>query len=174
MNFEKNRTAAIGRVDTPILPWRLIAGAFLHFIVPVFLVALIVDTLREAEARAHQQTSITESELSITVQENQGKAALKRATQDAEQTRTLTKAEADRIRLLGEGEAAKTVALAGADPRKEALVNGLDYDEAFGVDAALAAIEQPAPRRPLDRHVEIASSRTMNGRCRPVPSSSSW
>jgi len=74
--------------------------------------------LREAEARAHQQTSITESELSITVQENQGKAALKRATQDAEQTRTLAKAEADRIRLLGEGEAAKTVALAGAEAER--------------------------------------------------------
>ncbi|TCM15360.1 putative membrane protein YqiK [Novosphingobium sp. PhB165] len=74
--------------------------------------------LREAEARAHQQTSITESELSITVQENQGKAALKRATQDAEQTRTLAKAEADRIRLLGEGEAAKVVALAGADAER--------------------------------------------------------
>ncbi|WP_395398057.1 SPFH domain-containing protein [Novosphingobium sp. BL-8A] len=74
--------------------------------------------LREAEARAHQQTSITESELSITVQENQGKAALKRATQDAEQTRTLAKAEADRIRIVGEGEAAKTVALAGAEAER--------------------------------------------------------
>lgn len=74
--------------------------------------------LRAAQARAHQQTSITESELSITVQENQGKAALKRATQDAEQTRTLAKAEADRIRLLGEGEAAKTVALAGAEAER--------------------------------------------------------
>ncbi|MCW6530808.1 SPFH domain-containing protein [Sphingomonas sp. MMSM20] len=75
-------------------------------------------TLREAEARAHQQTSITESELSITVQENQGKAALKRATQEAEQTRTVAKAEADRIRIVGEGEAAKTVALAGAEAER--------------------------------------------------------
>jgi uncharacterized membrane protein YqiK len=72
-------------------------------------------TLREAEARAQQQTSITESELSITVQENQGKAALKRATQEAEQTRTLARAESDRIRIVGEGEAAKIVALAGAE-----------------------------------------------------------
>ena len=74
--------------------------------------------LREAEARAHQQTAITESELSITVQENQGKAALKRATQDAEQTRTLAKAEADRIRIVGEGEAAKVVALASAEAER--------------------------------------------------------
>ncbi len=71
--------------------------------------------LREAQARAHQQTSITESELSITVQENQGKAAVKRAAQEAEQTRMLAKAESDRIRIVGEGEAAKIVALAGAD-----------------------------------------------------------
>ena len=66
-------------------------------------------------ARAHQQTAITESELSITVQENEGKAAVKRAAQEAEQTRTLAKAESDRIRIVGEGEAAKVVALAGAE-----------------------------------------------------------
>ncbi len=71
--------------------------------------------LREAQARAHQQTAITESELSITVQENQGKAAVKRAAQEAEQTRTLAKAESDRIRIVGEGEAAKVVVLAGAE-----------------------------------------------------------
>jgi uncharacterized membrane protein YqiK len=74
--------------------------------------------LRAAQARAHQQTSITESELSITVQENQGKAAVKRATQEAEQTRTLARAEADRIRIVGEGEAAKTIALAGAEAER--------------------------------------------------------
>jgi len=74
--------------------------------------------LREAQARAHQQTAITESELSITVQENQGKASVKRATQEAEQTRTLAKAEADKIRIVGEGEAAKTIALAGAEAER--------------------------------------------------------
>jgi uncharacterized membrane protein YqiK len=74
--------------------------------------------LREAQARAHQQTAITESELSITVQENQGKAAVKRATQEAEQTRTLAHAESDKIRIVGEGEAAKTIALAGAEAER--------------------------------------------------------
>jgi len=74
--------------------------------------------LREAQARAHQQTAITESELSITVQENQGKAAVKRAAQEAEQTRTLAKAESDRVRIVGEGEAAKVVALAGAEAER--------------------------------------------------------
>ena len=71
--------------------------------------------LKEAQSRAEQQTAITESELSILVQENQGKAALKRATQEAEQTRTIARAEADRIRIVGEGEAAKVVVLAAAE-----------------------------------------------------------
>ena len=75
-------------------------------------------SLREAEARAHQQTAITESELSILVQENQGKAAAKRATQEAEQTRTVARAEGDRIRIIGEGEAAKVVALAAAEAER--------------------------------------------------------
>ena len=75
-------------------------------------------SLREAEARAHQQTAITESELSIQVQENQGKAAARRATQEAEQTRTVARAEGDRIRIIGEGEAAKTVALAAAEAER--------------------------------------------------------
>jgi uncharacterized membrane protein YqiK len=74
--------------------------------------------LREAQARALQQTAITESELSITVQENQGKAAVKRATQEAEQTRTLARAESGRVRIIGEGEAAKVVALAGAEAER--------------------------------------------------------
>jgi uncharacterized membrane protein YqiK len=79
-------------------------------------------SLREAEARAHQQTAITESELSITVQENQGKASARRATQEAEQTRTAARAEGDRIRLLGEGEAAKIVALASAEAERVSKV----------------------------------------------------
>ena len=75
-------------------------------------------SLREAESRALQQTAITESELSITVQENEGKAASRRATQEADKTRTAAQAEADRTRYLGEGEAARIVALAGADAER--------------------------------------------------------
>jgi uncharacterized membrane protein YqiK len=75
-------------------------------------------TLREAEARANQQTAITQSELSITVRENEGKAQLKLATQQAEQTRTLAKAESDRVRIVGEGEAARMIALASADAER--------------------------------------------------------
>ena len=63
--------------------------------------------LREAEARARQQQLLTESELSITVQENQGKAEYQRALQQAAQMRALADAEAARTRALtsraGEG-----------------------------------------------------------------------
>ena len=74
--------------------------------------------LREAEAKANQQTAITQSELSIIVKENEGKAALRQATQQAEQTRTLAKAESERVRIIGEGEAAKMIALAAADAER--------------------------------------------------------
>jgi uncharacterized membrane protein YqiK len=75
-------------------------------------------TLREAEARASQQTQITQSELSITVKENEGKAQLKLAMQQADQTRAQARAEADKVRIIGEGEAARMVAIAGADAER--------------------------------------------------------
>jgi uncharacterized membrane protein YqiK len=89
--------------------------------------------LREAESRAKQQTSITESELSITVQSNQGKADYARAQQQAVQIQTLAQAEAERIRILGEGEAKKVQALAGAEAERAARV---------GIAEALAVEEQ--------------------------------
>lgn len=86
--------------------------------------------LREAEARAKQQAAITESELSIQVQQNTGKASLARSEQEADQTRTLARAESDRIRVLGEGEARKVVALASAEAERVTKV-GLAQAEAI-------------------------------------------
>ncbi len=86
--------------------------------------------LREAEARAKQQAAITESELSIQVQSNAGKANLARSEQEADQTRTLARAEADRARLLGEGEAKRVIALAGAEAERTTKV-GLAQAEAI-------------------------------------------
>ena len=63
--------------------------------------------LREAESRAKQQTFITESELSINIQSNQGKAEYERSRQEAARIQTLATAEAEKIRILGEGEAKK-------------------------------------------------------------------
>jgi uncharacterized membrane protein YqiK len=86
--------------------------------------------LREAQAKAEQQTAITQSELSILVQQNAGKASLARSKQEADQTRTLAEAEADRIRFLGEGEAKRIVALAAAEAEKVEKV-GLAQAEAI-------------------------------------------
>ena len=92
--------------------------------------------LREAEAKAQQQTAITQSELSIQVQENEGRASLARATQNADQTRTLAQADADRIRMLGEGEARKVVALAGAEAER---VSKVGLAQAQAIEKQVAA-----------------------------------
>ncbi len=64
--------------------------------------------LREAQARAEQQRNITESEVSITVLSNQGKADYARAVQQAAQIRTLAEAEAERIARTGIAQAIAT------------------------------------------------------------------
>ena len=64
--------------------------------------------LREAQARAEQQRNITESELSITVLSNQGKAEYQRAVQQAAQIRTLAEAESERIARTGIAQAIAT------------------------------------------------------------------
>ena len=61
--------------------------------------------LREAESRALQQTKITESELSITVQSNEGKAEYQRALQQAAQIRALAEADAEKAARIGIGQA---------------------------------------------------------------------
>lgn len=89
--------------------------------------------LREAESRAKQQTFITESELSINIQSNQGKAEYERSRQEAARIQTLATAEAEKIRILGEGEAKKIQAIAGADAERTARV---------GIAQAMAIEEQ--------------------------------
>src|SRR5512146_2818962 len=64
--------------------------------------------LREAEARAQMQTSITQSELSINVQANQGKADYQRSIQQAAQIRALAEAEAEKIARIGIAQALAT------------------------------------------------------------------
>ena len=61
--------------------------------------------LREAEARARQQQSLTESELSITIQANQGKADYQRAVQQAAQIRALAEADAEKAARIGIAQA---------------------------------------------------------------------
>src|SRR5829696_866269 len=64
--------------------------------------------LREAQSRAQMQTSITESELSINVQANQGKADYQRSIQQASQIRALAEAEAEKIARIGIAQALAT------------------------------------------------------------------
>jgi uncharacterized membrane protein YqiK len=64
--------------------------------------------LREAESRARMQTNITESELNVTVQGNQGKAEYQRSVQQAAQIRALAEAEAERIARTGIAQALAT------------------------------------------------------------------
>ncbi|MBS1118820.1 MAG: hypothetical protein H6Q90_1048 [Deltaproteobacteria bacterium] len=89
--------------------------------------------LREAESRAKQQAHITESELSIQVQTNEGKADFARAQQQAAQIQTMAAAEAERTRILGAGEAAKIESLAAAEATRASRV---------GVAQAMAIEEQ--------------------------------
>jgi uncharacterized membrane protein YqiK len=64
--------------------------------------------LREAEARAQMQTNITQSELNVNVQSNQGKAEYQRSIQQAAQIRALAEAEAEKIARIGIAQALAT------------------------------------------------------------------
>ena len=64
--------------------------------------------LREAAAKAQQQQLLTESEIAITVQENQGKADYQRSLQKSAEIRVLAEAEAERAARIGIGQAIAT------------------------------------------------------------------
>jgi uncharacterized membrane protein YqiK len=61
--------------------------------------------LKEAQARAAQQTAMTQSELGIVIQGNEGRASYERAVQEANQIRTLAEAEAEKIARIGIAQA---------------------------------------------------------------------
>ncbi len=71
--------------------------------------------LREAEARAKQQQRMTESELGIVVESNQGKAAYQRSLQEAAQIRALAEAEGARVKALAEDEAERAARVGVAE-----------------------------------------------------------
>jgi uncharacterized membrane protein YqiK len=89
--------------------------------------------LREAEAKAKQQTALTESAIGIEVQSNQGKAEYAKAQQQAAQIQTLAGAEAEKVRLMGEGEAKRIKVMAEAQAEQAARV---------GIAQAMAIEEQ--------------------------------
>lgn len=61
--------------------------------------------LREAEARAAQQKLLTESEINIQIQTNQGKAEYQRSLQEAQKIKALAEAEAEKEARIGIGRA---------------------------------------------------------------------
>ncbi len=61
--------------------------------------------LREVEARARQQQMLTESEVGISIQTNQGKAEYQRSLQQAAQIRALAAAEASKVARVGIAQA---------------------------------------------------------------------
>ena len=64
--------------------------------------------LREAESRAQMQTSMTQAELNIQIQANQGKAEYQRSIQQAAQIRALAEAEAEKTARIGIAQALAT------------------------------------------------------------------
>lgn len=96
--------------------------------------------LREAESRAKQQTGITESELSITVQTNQGKADYQRSLQQAAQIKAMAEAEGNRVRILAQAEADKVRAMGEAEADKAAKVG---IAEAIAIDEQVRAYGGP-------------------------------
>ncbi|MCA9583915.1 MAG: hypothetical protein KC657_01000 [Myxococcales bacterium] len=89
--------------------------------------------LREAVARADRQKALTESELAIQIEANQGRASYERSVQTAAQMRTMTEAEAHQMRVLAEAGADKVRMMGEAEADKAARV---------GIAEALAAEEQ--------------------------------
>ena len=64
--------------------------------------------LKEAQSRAQMQTKMTEAELDINIQSNQGKAEYQRSIQQAAQIRALAEAEAEKIARIGVAQALAT------------------------------------------------------------------
>lgn len=89
--------------------------------------------LREAMARASAQKALTESELAITIEANQGRAAYEKSVQQAAQMRTIAEAQAVEMRTMADAEAAKIRMLGEAQADKAARI---------GIAEAIAIEEQ--------------------------------
>ncbi len=96
--------------------------------------------LREAEQRARQQAALTESELAITVQSNQGKAEYQRSLQQAATIQALAEAEGRKVRILADAEAGKIKAIGEAEADKTARVG---VAEAVAIDEQVKAYGGP-------------------------------
>lgn len=88
--------------------------------------------LREAEAKARQQQVLTESELSITVSMNKGKAEYQKSIQKANEIKALAEVEGEKTRIMGEAESQRYRMMAEAEADKIArvgLANAIAIEE---------------------------------------------
>jgi uncharacterized membrane protein YqiK len=100
--------------------------------------------LNEANAVALQQTALTQSNINISIQENQGKADLQRATQDAQKVKVMADAEATRIKRVAE-----------ADADREARVG---IGKAIAIEEQVKAYGMPGLQVAQDVGTKIASA----------------
>jgi uncharacterized membrane protein YqiK len=113
--------------------------------------------LKQAMAVAEQQTMLTQSEINIQVQENQGRAELQRAAQDAERVKTLARGDAEKVKTLAAGEAEKVKLMAGAEQARTKMLADAeatrirvtaeadaDREARVGIGRAIAIEEQVA------------------------------
>ena len=78
-------------------------------------------TLNEAKATAAAQSALTQSLIQIKVHENEGAAALARATKDAETRKVTAEAVGAQSRLEGQGEADRVLAVGSANAQSTKL-----------------------------------------------------
>ncbi len=104
--------------------------------------------LKEAQAVAEQQTMLTQSTINIQIQENQGRAELQKATQDAERVKTLARGDAEKVRVMAQADAereARTgIGKAIAIEQQVAAYGGPQLQLAQDVMTKLAAAVQAA------------------------------
>lgn len=67
--------------------------------------------LKESQAVAQNQTTLTQSKIKIDIAENEGQAEAKRAEQEAQKIRTLAAANANRVSVEGQAEADREQAI---------------------------------------------------------------
>lgn len=67
--------------------------------------AVMEKELKEAESKAEQQRFLTESEINIQIQSNQGKAEFQRSLQEAAKIKAIAEAEAEKEARVGIGKA---------------------------------------------------------------------
>ncbi len=128
-------------------------------------------TLREAEAKADQQKAITSSQISIEIKNNEGRAALAFAQQDAERIKVQAggnaarvkleaEANAEKLRVEGEGEARKVEQVGLAQARAtEAQVNAFGGPQYQLTQQVMARFAEAVERG----HVDIVPKVMVSG-----------